>query len=140
MKRYTYPDEVRAALESQQQPLAVFQLVDNKIAAVLVSDGFCQLLGYKERKQAMWDMEHEMYKDTHPDDRQRISDALCCLRRVTMPNMRSFSEPRQVWIQIITLSMHTESIYIHKQVTGSHKSGIWTRVSILKVMNQPPVV
>lgn len=75
MKRYTYPDEVRAALESQQQPLAVFQLVDNKIATVLVSDGFCQLLGYKERKQAMWDMEHEMYKDTHPDDRQRISDA-----------------------------------------------------------------
>lgn len=75
MDRYNYPDEVRAALESQQQPLAVFQLIDNKIATILLSDGFCRILGYADRKQAVWDMDHDMYKDTHPDDKQRIADA-----------------------------------------------------------------
>ncbi len=75
MQRYNYPDEVRAALESQKQPLAVYQLIDNKIATILVSDGFCELLGYADRAQAVWDMDHDMYKDTHPDDKPRITNA-----------------------------------------------------------------
>ena len=75
MDRYTYADEVRAALEGMQQPLAVYQLIDNKIVTILLSDGFCKLLGYKDREKAVWDMDHDMYKDIHPDDMRRISDA-----------------------------------------------------------------
>ena len=75
MDRYVYADEVRAALEGLQQPLAVYQLIDDQIATLLVSDGFCKLFGYADRAQAAWDMDHDMYKDTHPDDRQRIRDA-----------------------------------------------------------------
>ena len=41
MSRYTYPEEVRAALEGMRSPLAVFQLVDGQIVTLLVSDGFC---------------------------------------------------------------------------------------------------
>ena len=75
MNRYQYSEEARAALEAQQQPLAVFQTVDGQIATILVSDGFCRMLGYADRKQAMWDMEHEAYRDAHPDDRERIANA-----------------------------------------------------------------
>ena len=75
MNRYTYPDEARAAMERLQQPLAVYQLVDGRVVTILVSDGFCELLGYTDRKQAVWDMDHDMYKDVHPDDMKRISDA-----------------------------------------------------------------
>ncbi len=75
MDRYTYPDEVRIALESQKQPLAVYQLIDNSVVTILLSDGFCELLGYSDRAQAVWDMDHDMYKDMHPDDRQRIIEA-----------------------------------------------------------------
>ena len=75
MDRYIYPNEVRAALEGLQQLLAIYQLVDGQVVTLLVSDGFCKLLGYADREQAVWDMDHDMYKDTHPDDRKRSSDA-----------------------------------------------------------------
>ena len=75
MNRYTYPNEIRTALECQKQPLAVYQLINNRIATILVSDGFCELFGYTDHMQAVWDMDHDMYKDTHPDDKQRIANA-----------------------------------------------------------------
>ena len=75
MNQFTLSDKIRSALECQKHPLAVFKFVDNSIVTVLVSDGFCDLLGYTDRKQAVWDMDHDMYKDTHPDDRQRIAKA-----------------------------------------------------------------
>ena len=75
MNRYNYPDQIRAALECQQQPLAVFQFIDGQVVTLLVSDGFCRMFGYADRVQAMWDMDHEMYKDAHPDDVKRIADA-----------------------------------------------------------------
>ena len=75
MNRYIYPETVKAALEGLRQPLAVYQLVDGQVVTLLVSDGFCELLGYTDREQAVWDMDHDMYKDTHPDDRKRIADA-----------------------------------------------------------------
>ena len=65
MNRYTYPDEARAAMERLQQPLAVYQLIDNKIVTILLSDGFCKLLGYSDRDKAVRDMDHDMYKDIH---------------------------------------------------------------------------
>ena len=75
MNRYTYPDDIRTALEAQQQPLAVYQFIDKKVVTVLVSDGFCELLGYNDRAKAMWDMDHDMYRDMHPDDLKRVSEA-----------------------------------------------------------------
>lgn len=75
MNTYVYSDEARKTLESVQQPLTVYQLTDGQIVTLLVSDGFCRLLGYATREQAVWDMDHDMYKDTHPDDRERIAAA-----------------------------------------------------------------
>ena len=75
MKRYKYSDEARTALEGLLQPLAVYQLIDGRIVTLVVSDGFCRLFGYTDRNEAVYDMDHDMYKDTHPDDRDRISKA-----------------------------------------------------------------
>ena len=75
MNRYTYSKEVRAVLESMQQPLAVYQLIDDQVVTLLVSDGFCKLLGYEDRERAVWELDHDMFKDMHPDDLKRISDA-----------------------------------------------------------------
>ena len=81
MKRYAFPDAERAVLEGLQQPLAVYQFIDRQVVTLLVSDGFCKLLGYEDRNQAVWDMDHDMYKDTHPDDRKRIIDAALVFAR-----------------------------------------------------------
>jgi len=75
MKRYRYSEEARAVLEGMQLPLAVYQNLNGQVVTLLVSDGFCRLLGYAEREKAVFDMDHDMYKDTHPDDRDRIISA-----------------------------------------------------------------
>ena len=75
MERYKYSDEAKTVLEGLEQPLAVYQLIDGHIITLVVSDGFCRLLGYRDRAQAVYDMDHDMYKDTHPDDKERISAA-----------------------------------------------------------------
>ncbi len=75
MNQFTFSEKIRSALECQQHPFAVFRYVENSVVTVLVSDGFCDLFGYTDREQAVWDMDHDMYRDTHPDDRQRISKA-----------------------------------------------------------------
>ena len=75
MNRYTYPDGVRETLERLRQPLAVYQLIDGQVVTVLVSDGFCELLGYTDRQKAAHDMDNDMYRDIHPDDMERITAA-----------------------------------------------------------------
>jgi len=75
MERYEYSFDARAVLESLQQPLAVYQHIDGQIVTLLVSDGFCRLFGYGQRSQAIHDMDHNMYRSTHPDDRQRLLEA-----------------------------------------------------------------
>ena len=75
MERYNYSPEERKILESLEQPLAIYQVVDRRVVTLVVSDGFCKLLGYGTREQAVYDMDHDMYKDTHPDDKDRIASA-----------------------------------------------------------------
>ncbi len=75
MERYHYSDEARTALESLKQPLAVYQLIDGRPVTLLLSDGFCKLYGFTDRKQAAALFEHGMYSGMHPDDRALLSEA-----------------------------------------------------------------
>lgn len=75
MKKYCFTDEVRSALEKLRQPFAVYQFIDKRVVTILLSDGFCELFGYDSRSDAVYDMNNNMYKDTHPDDIARISNA-----------------------------------------------------------------
>ncbi len=76
MNRYTYTDEVRAALEGMLQPFTVYQRIEDRIVTILVSDGFCRMIGYDDREQVVWHLDHEMLREIHPDDRKRMSDAI----------------------------------------------------------------
>ncbi len=73
MEKYSYSAEERTILENLEQPLAVYQNVDGQVVTLVVSNGFCRLLGYETREQAVYDMDHDMFKNTHPDDRNRAA-------------------------------------------------------------------
>ena len=75
MDRYRFTAEQRAMLESLSQPLAIYQFIDKRVVTLVLSDGFCDLFGYASRESAYRDMDDDMYKDVHPDDVARISDA-----------------------------------------------------------------
>ena len=74
MQQYRFPEQVQQALEALQHPLAIYQFVDRRVVTLVLSDGFLELFGYTDRAQAYYDMDRDMYKDTHPDDRARIAD------------------------------------------------------------------
>ena len=74
MEKYEFTKEELAFIEGMRQPFAVYQFVDKKVVTLALSDGFCKLFGYEDRAQAYYDMDHDMYKDVHPDDAARIAD------------------------------------------------------------------
>jgi diguanylate cyclase (GGDEF)-like protein len=58
-----------------QIPFAIYQFVNQRVATIVLSDGFLKVFGYEDRARAYHDMEHNMYRNTHPDDVARIADA-----------------------------------------------------------------
>ncbi|MBR5361623.1 MAG: EAL domain-containing protein, partial [Lachnospiraceae bacterium] len=75
MERYEYSKEKREFLEKSLIPFAIYQFVDKRVVTLILSDGFCKLFGYEDKKKAYYDMDHNMYWGTHPDDTARIADA-----------------------------------------------------------------
>ncbi len=74
---YIFPDDVRRVLEAQPIALVYDQYIDGKVVPLLVSDGFCQLVG-KPRDMAMAWFAESQFERVHPDDvgsLKRISDA-----------------------------------------------------------------
>lgn len=63
------------ALASSCIPVAVYQFVNKRVLTVLVSDGFCNLLGFCSHAEAVAAMDANMYEYTHPDDVARIANA-----------------------------------------------------------------
>lgn len=75
MEKYIFTAEKRSALESLRQPFAVYQFINKRVVTLLLSDGFLKLFGYTDRARALYDMDNDMYQDTHPDDAARIANA-----------------------------------------------------------------
>ena len=75
MEKYEFPQQEREALERLRQPFAIYQYVDKRVVTLVLSDGFCKLFGYEDRARAYFDMDNDMYRETHPDDVARIADA-----------------------------------------------------------------
>ena len=71
--KYVFAAERRSALESLRQPFAVYQYVGKQASVLVLSDGFCNLLGYTSRNEAVYDMDNDRYKCMHPDDVARVS-------------------------------------------------------------------
>lgn len=74
MKRYQFDDATKRILEQLRTPLAVYQFLNKRVVTVLLSDGFCGLLGVDDREEAVRMMDNNMYEWTHPDDKARIAD------------------------------------------------------------------
>ena len=75
MQRYRFTEQLQTAYENMQVPFAIYQFIDKQVVTLALSDGFCELFGYENKAQAYYDMDHDMYKDMHPDDMARIADA-----------------------------------------------------------------
>ena len=75
MEKYKFSEQERTIMEGLQQPFAVYQFVDKRVVTLILSDGFCDMFGYTDREKAYYDMDHDMYKDAHPDDVARIANA-----------------------------------------------------------------
>ena len=75
MDRYRYSSQEQVLLERLRQPFAVYQFIDKRVVTLVLSEGFCELFGYADRARAYYDMDNDMYKDTHPDDVARIANA-----------------------------------------------------------------
>ena len=76
MKRHAFTADQLRFIEGMRQPFVVCQFIDRRVEALALSDGFCELFGYRDRPQAYSDMNQNMYKDVHPDDAARFTSAL----------------------------------------------------------------
>ena len=74
MEKYLFTDEKRSAIEELTTPFAIYQFLNKRVVTLVLSDGFCELFGYKDKEQAYHDMDNDMYRYTHPDDVVRIAN------------------------------------------------------------------
>lgn len=75
MEKYLFPQDQLALMEGMQVPFAIYQFIDRRVYPLVLSEGLLRLFGYEDREKAYYDMEHDMYVDTHPEDAARIADA-----------------------------------------------------------------
>ncbi len=75
MDTYQFSDAERRVLERMSAPLGVYQYVNQRVVALVFSEGFRRLFNYADLDEAYRDMNRDMYKDTHPDDTARISES-----------------------------------------------------------------
>ena len=68
MAKYSFDQQTRSTLEASVVPMGVYQVVDGHVVTLLVSDGLCELFGYKDRAEAIEKMDRDMYWNVHPDD------------------------------------------------------------------------
>lgn len=74
MGRYQFSETERRLLESIPAPIGIYQYVDKRVVALILSDGFCRLFGYHDRARAYYDMDNDMYRNVHPDDAARVAE------------------------------------------------------------------
>lgn len=74
MKRFRYSESEHKLIEGLAVPVAVYQFIDRRVVTIALSKGFCELFGFDDPAEAYYVMDHDMYRDAHPDDVARIED------------------------------------------------------------------
>ena len=75
VEKYMIPDGARRFLESLPLPIAVYQMIDDNLTTLLVSDGLVQMEGPGQTREGlMWLLDHEMFRNSEPSDTLRILD------------------------------------------------------------------
>ena len=81
MERYRFSEQEQSFLEGLQTPLAVFQLVDQRVICLALSDGFWKLMGADSREQAYAAMNGNTLSGVHPDDAARVGSTVARFMR-----------------------------------------------------------
>ena len=68
---YIFPEELRKIYESECIPFAAYQMDEEKVTPLLVSDGLCLQMGMT-RDQLMLLLSDGLYDSIHPDDAGRV--------------------------------------------------------------------
>ena len=76
MERYRFSETEQALMESMEMPFAVFQLVEQRIVTLVVSKGFCELVGSMDLEKVYAAMDHDTFKNVHSDDVARLGNAV----------------------------------------------------------------
>ncbi len=74
MERYQFSSPEMTLMERSSIPFAIYQFIDKHVVTLVLSEGFLELFDL-EREDAYHLMDHDMYRDTHPDDAARAANA-----------------------------------------------------------------
>ena len=74
MEKYSLDTNKKTLFENSCIPFAIYQFVNRRVVTIALSQGFCELFGLS-KEEAYILMDHDMYRDAHPDDVARIADA-----------------------------------------------------------------
>lgn len=74
MDKYRYSESELKLIENMAVPVAVYQFIDRRVVTIALSRGFCDLFGFDDIAEAYYVMDHDMYRDAHPEDVARIED------------------------------------------------------------------
>ena len=69
---FVFPDELRKAYEAIPLPQVFYQFIDEKVVPVLVSDGFCRLVGMDREETMKW-LVGGQFERMHPDDAGNVA-------------------------------------------------------------------
>ena len=72
LKEFRYDDAELKLYEQSSIPFAIYQFIDGRVKTLVLSAGFLEQFHYTDREAAYYLMDHDMYRDTHPDD---VADA-----------------------------------------------------------------
>lgn len=108
MGMYEFDEKERAALERLGIAMAIYQLVDKRVTALLVTDGMCKLMN-KDRPEVIRILNEDMYQDTHPDDKARVADAAY-----------KFASGGEVFDVVYRTMSHTLGDYVIMHAYGAH--------------------
>ena len=75
MERYRFSESEERFIRTSSLPIAVYQFIDGRVVTVALSQGFADQFGFSDIEEAVYYMDNDMYRDSHPDDVARISEA-----------------------------------------------------------------
>ncbi|WP_026525490.1 sensor domain-containing diguanylate cyclase [Butyrivibrio sp. MB2005] len=72
MDRYTFDEKTQTAYERLQNSIAIFQFLDDGIVPIVISDGYCEMFGFKNQEEAYADLNKDIFINVHPEDAAKI--------------------------------------------------------------------
>ena len=85
MAKYRFDPHTQEIIERIVVPIGIYQYVDGHVRTLAVSDGLCELFGYRDRTEAIEKMDTNMYWNVHPDDVRRVVETAAGFIREDKP-------------------------------------------------------